>query len=142
MISQMVIYTPWAKNPTALIEITRLAKRYLSKIPGTQLHLGTAIASDRAVAISNGKVVMTTTWKSDDDRRRYFGHRRHMDYVCEVLRGWKLTGEDDGPAAADNFIEHILRGSVQCTWERNLYVPDNKVVWGGEEIVLYQWEPC
>lgn len=139
MISQTVLYKPYQMNPKAADAIVEIACKYLSNIPGTELRVGKAIPSDRAVNISNGMVIKTTTWKTEGDMAAYFANPQLAQYVKEVLRGWKLQGSPPGPAAAGAFIAHILRGCETCPWERNLFVPDSEVLWGSEQIILYRW---
>jgi hypothetical protein len=137
MITQSVLYRPFPGNPNAAPCIVGLARRLLSDIPGTELRVGPAIQSDRAVNISNGLVIKTTTWADETAQRAYFAHPQLQRYVRDVLRGWKLAGDPDG--SADAFIAHILSGSASREWARDNSVPDDQVLWGGEQITLYEW---
>lgn len=139
MISQSVLYTPYPKNPNAAQGIIELALRYVSDVPGTELRVGPAVESSRAVVISNDCVVKTTTWKNADDQAAYFKHPGLIKYVEEVLKGWKLSGDPDGSSEA--FITDILGPNPSGrAWVRDESVPDEQVVWGGEKIMLYEWE--
>jgi len=140
MITQSVIYVPYPQNSKAAEGIVSLARQLLSSIPGTELRVGSAIQSDRAVAISNGTVIKTTTWKDEAAQQAYFQHPSLIEYVRKVLHGWKLEGDADAPASADAFIADILGKPSGRKWARNTSIPDNEVLWGSESIILYNWE--
>lgn len=139
-ITQSVIYKPYQNNPNAADEIVRIARKHLQNIAGTETRVGKAVHSDRTVGISNGTVVKTTTWAGEAEKAFYFAHPNLQQYVLEVLHGWRLEGDPDVPASADAFIAHILGGKDPRKWERNVCFPDSEVLWGGEKIVLYEWE--
>lgn len=139
MITQSVLYMPFSKNPAAAKGIVDLARKYLSNISGTELRVGFAIDSPRAIVISNQSVVKTTTWNNTDDQAAYFKNPNLISYVKEVLTGWKLEGDPDG--SSDAFIQDILGAHPSGrTWVRDTSIPDNEVLWGGEQILLYEWE--
>jgi hypothetical protein len=142
MITQSVLYSPYTGNPKAAQGIVDLARQYLREIPGTELRVGPAIESTRAVAIGNGCVIKTTTWANEALKDAYFKHPNLIMYVKEVLKGWKLEGDEDTAQSAEAFINDILGSKPSGRrWVRNLSVPDNQVLWGGESIILYQWAP-
>ncbi len=139
IISQTVLYRPYAGNPDAADGIVALAEKYLKNIPGTELRVGKAILSSRTVVISNGAVIKTTSWKSESNQTHYFNHPQLKQYVEEVLHGWKLKGDPHTSESAEAFISHILRGTENLEWERNQSIPDAEVLWGSEAIILYEW---
>lgn len=138
MISQIVHYDPYSKNPNAAKQIVQLALRLVSNIPGTELRVGPAIESTRSVVKSNGLVMKATTWATEADQNAYFEHPKLQEYVREVLKGWKLSGDADG--SVDAFIGDILGPNPSGrAWVRDESVPDSDVLWGGETITLFQW---
>lgn len=138
MITQSVLYTPYPKNQNASQGIVDLALKYVANVPGTELRVGKAIESTRSVVVSNGCVVKTTTWKTPEDQAAYFKYPGLIQYVKEVLKGWKLEGDTDGSSEA--FINDILGPNPSGRqWVRDESVPDGEVLWGGETITLYEW---
>lgn len=140
MITQTVLYDPYTANIHAADQIIALAKKYLADIPGTELRVGKAIRSDRPANISNRCVIKTTTWKNEEAQKAYFEHRQLKQYVREVLVGWRFKGDPDTKESAEWFAEQILTGTSKREWERNISIPDEKVLWNGERIILHEWD--
>ena len=128
-ITQIVTYTPHPNNPLAAYQIITGAERILGLIPNTVLRVGNAVPSNRAVAVSNGKVVKMTTWPNEACKANYFEHPRLREWCAYVLKGWMLEGSTATDPAGE-FIDHILTGADRTrAWVRNLAVPESEVMW-------------
>lgn len=92
VISQIVLYTVNPRNSKAMEEIIANAKKILGQIPDTFVVVGPAIASSRAVASSNGKVVKITSWPDETARQAYMRHPLLRRWCKFVLKGWILEG--------------------------------------------------
>lgn len=136
MITQIVLYDVNPKNPFATGLIVAKAKEILGKIPNTSLVIGPAIDSKRAVACSNGKVVKMTSWPDETANREYFNHPLLREWCKFVLRGWMIKGSTS-PEPESEFIDYVLSGKEKLEWARNPEIPEEEVVWNGEEIILF-----
>jgi len=139
MITQIVLYDVNPRNPLAAELIVSKAEEILGRIPNTSLVIGPAIDSARAVACSNGKVVKMTTWPDETAKQEYFAHPLLSEWCRFVLRGWMLKGDTSSDPEA-KFMDHILSGKKKRRWARNPEIPEEEVVWNGEEIVLFSHE--
>jgi len=136
MITQIVLYNVNPKNPKAAEMIVAKAKETLGWIPNTTVTVGQAIDSSRAVASSNGKVVKITTWPDETARQAYMRHPLLRKWCEFVLKGWMLEDSQQSDVVTE-FIDHILFGQQKRNRVRNPEIPEEEVVWAGEEIILF-----
>jgi hypothetical protein len=147
-IIQSVIYTPYPKNPHAAEKIVRMALNILGKIEGTKIQVGKVANSDRPMAIGNGCVVKTTTWENQHGKDYYFSHCVLREWCEFVLNGWKLKWSGfkgscnvynrrneliDWVLLGHNTRPHLKMRQIVRDWD----VPDQDVVWAGEQVICY-----
>ena len=66
----------------------------------------------------------------------YMKDSAHLRFVHFVLRGWMIKGSTDEDPEAE-FISHILIAgpdSPPIKWTRNPAIPEDEVVWAGEQV--------
>ena len=143
MLTHQVFYTVNQKNPNAVSEIIRWSSFYLANIPEVlSFNVGVPVESHRAVMDGGIKydVAMTFNFASPETEKRYQADPRHLAYVKMVLRGWMLEGdEDELDTAEENFIDYILgpKQEMVRNWIRNPAIPEDEVLWAGEQVVQF-----
>ena len=140
MLTHQVFYRVNPKNPEAAAEIVRQSRLLLANIPEVlAFNVGKPVRAHRAVMGGiKYDVAMTFNFESPETERQYQNNPRHLEYVKFVLKGWMLEGSKaDNPE--QEFIDHIL-GAKECEarkWIRNPCIPENEVVWNGEDVVQF-----
>lgn len=138
MISHVVLYKTNPNNPNAIGQIVwegQMLGRLIGR-SGTRIHAARIPASERAVGSNDFQVMLNCMFKSRWYYESYMKDPSHLRFVRFVLRGWMIKGSTAEDPEAE-FIDHILNAgpnSLPVEWERNHAIPEEEVVWAGEQV--------
>ena len=135
-IVEITKYIPYARNPAAAQKLASMGQKMLSAISWTEVLVGRSSGPDREV-LPGGNVIQTLVWVNEAGRLAFRRDTNFRLWLEFMLHGWVLKGSTAADPAAE-LVDYILSGNSGRERARDPGVPDNMVVWDGQEVVLYR----